>query len=144
MGLVIKVKPGDRLLVNGAILRNAGRSQMVIEVENQSDVLRGREILRESTATTPVRRLCHLIQRAIVDREARAQIVPRIYLALDELTDIMKKSQGGPLGAARKMVDAGQFYHAYRELRSVMDYEDHLLAMATSGRAGVMEKEAAQ
>ena len=43
MGLILKVKTGDRIVINGAVLRNAGKGQMFVEVENRSDVLRGED-----------------------------------------------------------------------------------------------------
>lgn len=131
MGLVLKVKVGDRLVVNGAVLRNAGRNQMMVEVENQSDVLRAEEILVESMASTPVRRLCHKIQIAMVSRESRADMFPRIYAALDELESAFGKSQGKVLRDVRAQVEQTNLYGAYRLLLPVITYEDALLAMAS-------------
>lgn len=131
MGLVLKVKVGDRLVVNGAVLRNAGRNQMMIEVENQSDVLRAEEIFSESMASTPVRRLCHQIQIAMVSRESRGELIPRIHAALDELESALGKSQGQVLRDVRAQVEKANLYGAYRLLLPVITYEDELLAMAS-------------
>ncbi|MDR6266756.1 MULTISPECIES: flagellar biosynthesis repressor FlbT [Rhodobacterales] len=131
MGLVLKVKVGDRLVVNGAVLRNAGRNQMMIEVENQSDVLRAEEIFSESMASTPVRRLCHQIQIAMVSRESRGELIPRIHAALDELESALGKSQGQVLRDVRVQVEKTNLYGAYRLLLPVITYEDELLAMAS-------------
>lgn len=131
MGLVLKVKAGDRLVVNGAVLRNAGRNQMMIEIENQSDVLRAEEILVESMASTPVRRLCHQIQIAMVSRESRGELLPRIHAALDELESALGKSQGKVLRDVRAQIEQTNLYGAYRLLLPVITYEDALLAMAS-------------
>lgn len=131
MGLVLKVKAGDRLVVNGAVLRNAGRNQMMIEIENQSDVLRAEEIFSESMASTPVRRLCHQIQIAMVSRESRGELFPRIHAALDELETALGKSQGKVLRDVRAQIEQTNLYGAYRLLLPVITYEDALLAMAS-------------
>lgn len=131
MGLVLKVKAGDRLVVNGAVLRNAGRNQMMIEIENQSDVLRAEEIFSESMASTPVRRLCHQIQIAMVSRESRGELLPRIHAALDELESALGKSQGKVLRDVRAQIEQTNLYGAYRLLLPVITYEDALLAMAS-------------
>lgn len=131
MGLVLKVKAGDRLVVNGAVLRNAGRNQMMIEIENQSDVLRAEEIFSESMASTPVRRLCHQIQIAMVSRESRGELLPRIHAALDELETALGKSQGKVLREVRAQIEQTNLYGAYRLLLPVITYEDALLAMAS-------------
>lgn len=130
MGLVLKVKVGDRLVINGAVLRNAGRNQMMVEVENRSDVLRAEEIFVESMASTPVRRLCHLIQIAMCSRETRAEVFPRIHSAFDDLETALEKSQGQVLRDARAQVEQSNLYAAYRLLLPIITYEDELLAMA--------------
>ncbi|MEY8802215.1 flagellar biosynthesis repressor FlbT [Leisingera sp. XS_AS12] len=137
MGLVLKVKAGDRLVINGAVLRNIGKSQMVVEVENRSDVLRGEEILGEAGACTPVRRLCHMIQLAMVSREGRGKILPRIHAAFEDLSEIMAKSHGSVLSEALTKVGEDNFYAAYRLLLPVIKYEDELLAIAArTGQEG--------
>lgn len=132
MGLVLKVKAGDRVVVNGAVLRNAGRNQMIVEIENQSDVLRAEEILVESMASTPVRRLCHLIQIAMVSRDDRAELFPRIDDAIGELETALAKSHGQTLRDTRALVEKNNLYAAYRLLLPVITYEDELLALAAS------------
>lgn len=131
MGLVLKVKAGDRVVVNGAVLRNASRNQMIVEIENQSDVLRAEEILAESMASTPVRRLCHLIQIAMVSRDDRAELFPRIYESIAELETALAKSQGQTLRDTRALVEENNLYAAYRRLLPVITYEDELLALAS-------------
>ncbi len=130
MGLVLKVRPNERVLINGSVVRNIGHSQMTLEIENRSDVLRGEEILTESMANTPVRRICHLMQLAIVDRDARAGIIDRIHAALDELCAVMGKSCREELSRARRHVNNGNLYNAYRSLLPVIEYEDKLFELA--------------
>ncbi|MAQ86024.1 flagellar biosynthesis repressor FlbT [Psychromarinibacter halotolerans] len=130
MGLILKVKTGDRIVINGAVLRNAGKGQMFVEVENRSDVLRGEEILAEDKAQTPVRRLCQLIQVAMVSRESRGEILPRIHDGITELMQVMQKSHGKVLDRVRSHVEQDNLYGAYRVLGPVIRYEDKLLAIS--------------
>lgn len=132
MGLKIKVRPGQQIFVNGAVIRNAGRGQATLEFTNQSDVLRAEEILNEAMATTPVRRLCHMIQLAIADPDGRSNILDKIWPALTEIEDILLHSQGSALRTARAELEKGNFYKAFATLRPVITYEDDLLSRAYS------------
>ncbi|MDO3693215.1 flagellar biosynthesis repressor FlbT, partial [Pseudomonas sp. DKN 2791] len=53
--LRITLRDGEKAIVNGAVIRAVGRTQ--IAVENQVSILRGREIMRPEEATTPARQL---------------------------------------------------------------------------------------
>lgn len=61
MPLRITLKPRERLIINGASIRNGDRSADIV-FENHSKFLRGSEIILESEATTPCKKLCLLIQ----------------------------------------------------------------------------------
>ena len=142
MGLVLKVRPQERVLINGSVVRNIGNSQMTVEIENHSDILRGEEVLSEAMANTPVRRACHLMQLGIIDRAARPKIIEHIHTALDELENVMGASCGKHLGKSRRFVKSENLYNAYRALLPVMEYEDKLFAIAHS-KATRDEKETA-
>ncbi|MFG6082800.1 flagellar biosynthesis repressor FlbT [Paracoccus litorisediminis] len=128
MGLQLKLKPRELLIINGCILRNGDR-RLNIEIENRADILRGNEIIDEADAKTPVRRLAHLIQKALVNRPAREVLLPEIVRSFWELEDILGRSHGEDLKAARMLVQSGEFYGAYRKLVPVIRHEDHLLSL---------------
>lgn len=128
MGLKVKLKPGERLIVNGAVLRN-GQRRLDVEIENRADVLRGNELVDAKSAVTPVRRLVHLIQMALVSREHRSEILPQIENSISDLESALEKSHGQTLRAARAQVHQGEFYGAYRMLKPVILHEDFLLAL---------------
>lgn len=61
MPLRITLKPSERLIINGAAIRNGDRSSSFI-VETQCRFLRESEIVLESEADTPCKKLCVTIQ----------------------------------------------------------------------------------
>ncbi|MFD2739551.1 flagellar biosynthesis repressor FlbT [Sulfitobacter aestuarii] len=136
MGLKLTIKPNDRVIVNGAILRNAGSQRMVIEIENRSDVLRGDEIMSEADATTPVRRLCYLSQVALASPEHREAAVSDALRILAELAQIMRDSQGPALSEVLAHLDARDFYAAFKALAPVLEHEQRLLALVTPEPGG--------
>ena len=67
--LRITLRDGEKAIVNGAVLRSVGRTQIVLE--NHVAILRGSEVMRPEDATTPARRLYFACQLAYIDPENR-------------------------------------------------------------------------
>ncbi|GJD96137.1 flagellar biosynthesis repressor FlbT [Methylobacterium iners] len=61
MPLRIELKPSERLIINGALIRNLDRRSTFL-VETQCKLLRESEIIRESEADTPCKKLCVTLQ----------------------------------------------------------------------------------
>ena len=61
MPLKIDLKPFERLIINGALIRNGSRRSSLL-VETECKFLRETEILHESEADTPAKRLCITLQ----------------------------------------------------------------------------------
>jgi flagellar protein FlbT len=60
MTLKLSLKPGEKFVVNGAVLINGDRPASFI-VENQVTVLRDRDMLQAVEATTPAKRIYYAI-----------------------------------------------------------------------------------
>lgn len=127
MGLRLTLKPGERVILNGCIVRNAGRGRMDIEVENRSDVLRAEEIITSSEARLPVRSVAHAIQHALASREHRDELLPRILSSLDQIEQALNPVVAPTLAAVRDCLGSGDFYAALRKLGPVLDREKRLL-----------------
>lgn len=55
MGLQIALRDGERIVVNGAVLRSRGRTEL--RVESKAAILRGKDIMNPRDADTPARQL---------------------------------------------------------------------------------------
>lgn len=127
MGLRLTLKPGERVILNGCIVRNAGRGRMDLEVENRSDVLRAEEIIGESEARLPVRAVAHAIQHALAARDRREVLLPHILTCLDGIEAALDPVMAPALGAVRESLGSGDYYAALRRLAPVLDREARLL-----------------
>src|SRR3546814_16727512 len=67
MALTLNLKPGERVVVNGALIRNSSDSRTSIVIENKASILREKDFMRESEAITPARRLYFLCMLAYLD-----------------------------------------------------------------------------
>jgi flagellar protein FlbT len=68
--LRITLRDGEKAIVNGAVLRAVGRTQ--IAFENKVSILRGREVMQPEEATTPARQLYFATMLAYIDPANRA------------------------------------------------------------------------
>ena len=130
MGLNLRLAPGEKLVVNGSIIRNNGRSRIDIEVENRSDVLRASEMFDAESADTPVKRACYMLQVALVSKLHRAESLARARAMLADLRDALGRTHGPVLDRAEELLDAEEFYGAERELRRMLPFEAALLSYA--------------
>lgn len=127
MGLRLTLKPGERVILNGCVVRNAGRGRMDIEIENRSDVLRAEEIIGETEARLPVQSIAHAIQHALACRERRDQLLPYILCSLDRIEAALDAVVSPSIRAVRESLGNGDFYAALRNLGPVLDRETRLL-----------------
>jgi len=61
-GLVLKLNPKERVLVNGAVIENGDRRSRVSILTPNANILRMRDALRPDEVNTPVRRVCYIAQ----------------------------------------------------------------------------------
>ena len=59
-GLVLKLNPKERVLVNGAVIENGDRRSRLSILTPNANILRLRDAIRPDEVTTPVRRVCYI------------------------------------------------------------------------------------
>ena len=124
MALRIELKPQERLIINGALIRNGDRRSTFV-IENQCKFLRESEILTESEADTAAKRLCVTLQFIyLADNPPEAE-----DLFVRQATEIMKASPSmGPyILAIQDELSARQYHRAIKRGRELIAYERHLL-----------------
>lgn len=139
MSLRLTLKPGELVVVNGCAIRNADRRQVII-IENQADVVRGKDLITAEEASTPVSRVYHMIQSALVDAKEREKIVPRIQQHLGVLATVFGTERVGHVFRAANHVSIGDYYKALAEMRHLLSHERHLLEICA--RRGAAAREA--
>ncbi len=128
-GLVLKLGPKERVLINGAVIENGDRRSRLSIVTPQANILRLRDAIHPEEATTPVRRLCYAAQLVLSgDAEpanARMPLLRRIEELSRVLTDHDSRMQ---LAAATDAVINDQYYQCLKALRALLPREERLLA----------------
>lgn len=128
-GLVLKLGPHERVLINGAVIENGEkRSRLAIMTPN-ANILRLRDAIHPEAVNTPVRRVCYIAQLVLTGdadaEEAKLQLLRGIEQLSQVLTDYDSRTQ---LTAASRAVMENQHYQALKSLRALLPREERLFA----------------
>ena len=129
-GLVLKLGPNERVLINGAVIENGDRRSRLAVITPNAHILRLRDAIHPEHANTPVRRVCYITQLVLSgDAEpdtARLQILRGIEQLSQVLTDPDSRT---PLSQATAAILDDQHYAALKALRGLLPREERLLAV---------------
>ena len=128
-GLVLKLGPRDRVLINGAVVENGARRSRLAVMTPNANILRLRDALHPEDAKTPVRRVCYIAQLVLSGdadaADAKHQLLRGIEQLSLALTDHDSKSC---MALATSAVLDEDYYKALKALRSLLPREDRLLS----------------
>ena len=131
MGLRLTLKPNERILINGCVVRNSDRRQQLM-IETQADIVREADLLKENEARTPVKEVYFFIQAALLDADKRSKLVPIIQKRLGKLVPVFHDDMASHIFEAASHVSQADFYKAMRALRPLIEYEARLFEMIQS------------
>jgi flagellar protein FlbT len=123
--LRITLADGEKAIINGAVLRAVGRTQIC--VENQVAILRGREVMRPEEATTPARQLYFAAMLAYIDPDGRIAHQDAI---VDLLAAVLAATDRSDLQSAcihfAHEIARGDHYRALAACREIIAIETSL------------------
>ena len=127
MTLRISLRDGEKVIVNGAVLRSVGRTDL--RLENEATVLRGQDVMTPEEANTPARRLYFACMMAYIDTGDRAAHQDAIIQLVRDLIGAVTSpdAQSTCVSFAQK-VACGHYYAALADCRWLINYEAELLA----------------
>lgn len=136
MALRIELKPRERFILGGAVLRNGDtRSELILE--NNVPILRGKNILSLEDADTPCKRIYFLIQLMYVEggnleghQDTYWALVRDIVKAAPSMLDL--------IDAINEHLVGGRYYEALKLTRKLINEEERLTQHADPG-AGLPE-----
>ena len=128
-GLVLKLSPKERVLINGAVIETGDRRSRLSIMTPDANILRLRDAIHPEDVTTPVRRVCYATQLVLSGdadpQETRQQLLRRIEELSQVFTDPDSRRQ---LALATDAVLQNQHYQCLKALRALLPREDRLLA----------------
>jgi flagellar biosynthesis repressor protein FlbT len=125
MGLKITLKPHERLIVGGAVVRN-GSSKSDLLIENNVPILREKDILSEKNADTPCKKIYFVIQLMYVDGK---NLTERHTLYWKLVGDVVKAAPSMiPLiEQISEQILHNNFYQALKKAKKLIEYEQEVI-----------------
>lgn len=134
MTLRISLRDGEKMIVNGAVLRSVGRTDLV--VENHAALLRGREVMKPEEANTPARRLYFACMMAYIDESELDHWRHQVISLLGDLMGALEHEEAKAACARfAHRVALEDYYRALAECRSLIAYEAEALARLSPAAA---------
>jgi flagellar protein FlbT len=128
-GLVIKLAPHERMLINGAVIENGDRRSRLSIVTPNANILRLRDAIHPENANTPVRRVCYIAQLVLSGDAAMDEAKPQLLRGIEQLSQVLTDHDSRLLlDAATHAVLEGEPYQALRSLRALLPREERLFA----------------
>jgi flagellar biosynthesis repressor protein FlbT len=132
-GLVLKLGPGERVLINGAVIENGERRSRLAIMTPNAHILRLRDAIHPEEVNTPVRRVCYIAQLVLSGdsnpEDAKMQLLRGIEQLSQVLTDFDSRTL---LSHATAAVLENNHYQALKALRGLLPREERLFAAAPS------------
>jgi flagellar protein FlbT len=122
MPLKITLKPGERMVVGGAVVSNGSIHKCDLLIHNEAPVLREKDILSEGDATTPCSCIYFTIQLIYIDHENRQVLVDKYWQQVGELLSAAPALTGLIDQVSENIVN-GKYYQALKLGGDLIDYE---------------------
>lgn len=128
-GLVLKLNPKERVLVNGAVIENGDRRSRLSILTPNANILRLRDAIRPDEVNTPVRRVCYIAQLVLSGDADPTEAHHQLMRGIEQLSQALRDGDSRSiLDAASAAVVEQDFYRALKSLRSLLPREERLLS----------------
>ena len=118
MSLKVELKPGERIIIGTALVRN-GDQRVRFFIEGEAPILREKDILTPATADTPAKRLYLAVQLMYLNGEGASAD----YLSLAR--DFLEAAPGALalIDCINNEVLSGRLYKALKSAKALIAYE---------------------
>ncbi|MFO1014378.1 MAG: flagellar biosynthesis repressor FlbT [Caulobacteraceae bacterium] len=133
MPLKLSLKPGEKFVLNGAVVQNGDRRGTLI-LQNKASVLREKDILQEEEANTPARRIYFPVMMMYLDEGGATRYHDEFAMRLSEFMSAVRNPAilADCVTISRHCM-AREFYKALMLCRKLIEYEDERLGNVTAG-----------
>ena len=126
MPLKLSLKPGEKFVLNGAVVQNGDRRGVLI-LQNKASVLREKDILQPEDANTPAKRVYFPVMMMYLDETAAAKVYDEFALRLSEFMGATRNPEiMAECVQTSKHVMTREYYKALMSARKIVDYEESL------------------
>lgn len=128
-GLILKLSPKERVLINGAVIENGDRRSRLAIVTPDANILRLRDAIHPQDAKTPVRRVCYAVQLVLSGDTSKDEARHPLLRGIEELSQIFVDTDSRKhLAIASHALVQDDHYRCLKSLRTLLPREERLLA----------------
>ncbi|MBM9596115.1 flagellar biosynthesis repressor FlbT [Roseitranquillus sediminis] len=132
-GLVLKLGPKERVLINGAVIENGDRRSRLSIVTPNANILRLRDAIHPDEVNTPVRRVCYIVQLVLSGDADPVEAKHQLMRGVEQLSQVFTDRDSRLLlTEATEAILANQHYQALKALRSLLPREERIFAATAS------------
>ncbi|MCA6238242.1 MAG: flagellar biosynthesis repressor FlbT [Phenylobacterium sp.] len=133
MPLKLSLKPGEKFVLNGAVVQNGDRRGVLV-LQNKASVLREKDILQPEDVNTPARRIYFQVMLMYIDPSETDKYYDEFVLRLSEFMDAVRNpeilSECVNISSCCLQRD---YYKALLSCRKLIAYEDMRLRNEPAG-----------
>jgi flagellar biosynthesis repressor protein FlbT len=132
MPLKLSLKPGEKFVLNGAVVQNGDRRTTLV-LQNKASVLREKDIMQPEEANTPSRRIYFPVMMMYLDEAGASRYYDEF---MTRLTEFMGAVRGAEVLQdcvnVSKYALQKEYYKALMLCRKLIEYEDERLGHVSS------------
>ncbi|MHB8287519.1 MAG: flagellar biosynthesis repressor FlbT [Caulobacteraceae bacterium] len=133
MPLKLSLKPGETFVLNGAVIQNGDRRNVLV-LQNQVSVLRERDIMQPQDANSPARRVYFPLMMMYLDAAEAPRYAAQFTQRLAEFTATAPTSDMlADCLSISKLVTENNVYKALMACRKLIEAEDVMFGHAAPG-----------
>ncbi|MEX6634708.1 flagellar biosynthesis repressor FlbT [Hyphococcus lacteus] len=130
-GLVIKLKPNEKVLINGVVLQNGDRAASIRVRTDDVAILRARDAITKEDAVTPLTRIYYIAQLAMAGEADPRKANREICEGIEALKTIFSGEVALDLIRAEEASKAHKFFVVMRAVKKHFELEQTLLNRAS-------------
>jgi flagellar protein FlbT len=130
--LKLSLKPGEKFVLNGAVVQNGDRRGVLV-LQNKASVLREKDIMQQEDVTTPARRIYFPVMMMYLDEAGARDYYDEFVRRLTEFMNVI--SNPAILSECveiSKNCMQREYYKALMRCRKLMEYEEERLGHVPS------------
>jgi flagellar biosynthesis repressor protein FlbT len=127
MPLKLSLKPGERFVLNGAVVQNGDRRCSLV-LQNKASVLREKDIMQAEEVNSPARHVYFPVMMMYLDEIAADKYYDEFLRRMTEFMNVISNTNVlVECVGISKSIMSREYYKALMGCRKLIDYEDERL-----------------
>ncbi len=123
MALKLTLKPGEKFVINGAVIVNGERRSHLL-IQNKVSMLREKDVMQQSEANTPVKHIYFAIQMLYLDETNDSSFYDVFAKRIQEFMAVISDKEAlNKCGKILNAVNNGNYYYGLTICKKLLPFE---------------------